>query len=326
MKKHMQSVIEKHHTLWGLIAAVLCLLIIITPAYAQDPASVQLLTGETGSGVGVVYNLPNLQRGQTLYVYAQGISGNLDPLTILVEGEVDQATVRADFGDDVKQALAAGRDPLDVIPEFANKSFLAWDDDSGQGYDAAFEVKIPADGDYQLTVTSSPSAQTFGDFQLLLGLNKPAVLSGQAKPTGKPIAELNQTESRFNVAVEEKSGSFTEDKRSTFFTLRDVEAGDTLYATVTATSGDLAPILVLEDFGAKPLKSGNFSGKESEAVLEYTFAEGGSNYRLRLQACCNNDPVTTGDYQLVVGINEPKALIGQAMLTPHPALKANYYP
>ena len=107
--------------------AVFCVLASITPVSAQGPAAVQLLTGETGPGAAVVYNLPNLERGQTLYVYAGGISGNLDPLALLIEGDVNQATARANFVAEVQKAVAAGRDPLEVIPEFANKSFLAWD-------------------------------------------------------------------------------------------------------------------------------------------------------------------------------------------------------
>jgi hypothetical protein len=315
----MQSLINKHHSIWGggLIIAVLCILISITPAQAQELTAVQTLTGETGPGAGVVYNLPNLERGQTLFVYAHGTSGNLDPLAILTDGAVDQVAIRANFMAEVQQAVAAGRDPLEVIPEFAGKAFLAWDDDSGQGMDAAFQFKIPADGDYKLAITSAPSAQTFGDFELVLGLNAPEVLTGQAEPTGDTIAVVNQAESRFNVAVTEKTGTFDADKRSTFFTLRDVEAGDTFYATVEATAGDLAPILTLENYGGKPLRTGNFSGQETTAALDYTFSDGGSNYTLRLNA----DPPTTGDYRLVIGLNAPEVLTGQAEPTVRPAVK-----
>ncbi len=322
MKKHLNSLFKKDYPIWGLvlISTFFSLLVVIGPVQAQGVTAVQTLTGETGPDAGVVYDLPNLKRGQTLYVYAQGISGNLDPLALLMEDDADQAAVRANFVAEVQQAIAAGRDPLEIIPEFADNAFPAWDDDSGHGYAATFEFKIPANDDYQLVVTGTPSTKTFGAFQLLLGLNEPAVLTGQAKPTGDTIAVLNQKESRFNVAVEEKSGTLTEDKRSTFFTLRDVEAGDTVYATVEATSGDLAPILILEDFGGKPLKTGNFSGQQTEATLEYTVEDDGSNYRLRLQACCNDGSATAGDYQLVVGLNAPEVLTGQATPTTRKAV------
>ncbi len=70
----------------GLLAVVLCLFAGINPARAQEPTAVQLLTGETGPGAGVVYDLPDLGRGQTLHVYARSTSGNLDPLALMPLG------------------------------------------------------------------------------------------------------------------------------------------------------------------------------------------------------------------------------------------------
>ena len=118
------------------------------PAYAQEDSQgqVQSLTGQAAPGAGSFYLLPNLKRGQTLYVYAQGTSGNLDPLLLLSDKSLDRLTVGEDFRADVEQAIAAGRDPLEVVPEFADRYFLAWDDDSGQGYAAALEYTIPARG------------------------------------------------------------------------------------------------------------------------------------------------------------------------------------
>ncbi|HCB50260.1 MAG TPA: hypothetical protein DEP47_12250, partial [Chloroflexi bacterium] len=294
---------------------VIGLLAISTASMAQELAEVQELTGETGPGAGVVYDLPNLEQGQTLYVYAQGTSGNLDPIVFLSDGDADQSAIRSEFVAEVEQAVAAGRDPLEVIPEFADRNFLEWDDDSGRGLDAMFQFMIPADGAYKLAITSSPSAQTFGNFRLLLGLDSPEVLTGQAEPSGSTIAVINQDESRFNLAVEEITGTFTEEKRSTFFTLHEVEDGDTLYATVETTSGDLAPTLTLVNYAGKPLRTGNFSGQQSDASLEYTFEDGGQNFILRLDACCNEGPKTAGDYRLLVGINAPEVLTGQATPT-----------
>jgi hypothetical protein len=294
---------------------VIGLLAISTHSMAQELAEVQELTGETGPGAGVVYDLPNLEQGQTLYVYAQGTSGNLDPIVFLSDGDADQSAIRSEFVAEVEQAVAAGRDPLEVIPEFADRNFLEWDDDSGRGLDAMFQFMIPADGAYKLAITSSPSAQTFGNFRLLLGLDSPEVLTGQAEPSGSTIAVINQDESRFNLAVEEITGTFTEEKRSTFFTLHEVEDGDTLYVTVETTSGDLAPTLTLVNYAGKPLRTGNFSGQQSDASLEYTFEDGGQNFILRLDACCNEGPKTAGDYRLLVGINAPEVLTGQATPT-----------
>lgn len=278
---------------------------------AQENGAVQEFTGEAGTGKPTFYLLPNLKKGDTLYIYASGESGNLDPLVALGDKAFTRETLADDFLAVVNQALNAGRDPLEVVPEFADKVFLAWDDDSGNGYDAAFEFTIPANGDYQLFLGSTPATPTFGRYRLLIGLNAPDVLTGQAESTGDGIAMLDKANSRQNVGIEEITGTFTTDKNSTFFVLNELKADDTVYAYVEATAGDLAPVITLRDFGGKPLANGNFTGQESTARLEYAIEEDGSNYRLNLQACCNDSERTTGDYRLLVGINTPEVLTGQ---------------
>ncbi|MEZ4771382.1 MAG: hypothetical protein R2844_23560 [Caldilineales bacterium] len=80
--------------------------------------------------------------------------------------------------------IDAGQDPLAVIPGFANSYFLAWDDDSGGGLDAATQLIIPADGDYVL-VARSPLRDTFGRFQATLGLDAPAALTDPVRAAGQ---------------------------------------------------------------------------------------------------------------------------------------------
>ena len=75
-----------------------------------------------------------------------------------------------------------------------NRTFLAWDDDSGDGYAAALEYVVPTPGDYVLIAGSSLSAfgrATSGDYELLIGLNAPdgAAETSGAEPVGAPIAE-----------------------------------------------------------------------------------------------------------------------------------------
>lgn len=298
---------------WSILLLVLLgLLISVHPGYAQEAAAVQEVTGYTEPGTTVFYRLPNLKQGQKITLYAAGTSGNLDPFVAITDQPLDRFTLRDSFWAEIEQGLAMGRDPLEVVPEIADQLFLAWDDDSGEGYDAALEYRIPADGDFQLVVGTTPAPATFGDYRLLIGLGTPEVLTGQARPTGDTIAVLDEKATRPNFGIEELTGSLTPERPSTFFLLKDVSAGDTLYAYAEGTSGDLAPILVLRDFGTKPLRTGNFSGQETTATIEYRFENDGSNYSLRLQACCEGGSETSGDYRLLVGINAPEVLTGQA--------------
>jgi hypothetical protein len=291
------------------------------PALAQSGGSVQVLTGQVEPGRGAFYDLPRLRQGQTLYVYAEGTSGNLDPFAGVGGAELDGTTLRDDFYAEVDRAIDGGQDPLAAIPEIVDQFLLAWDDDSGTGYAAALTFPVPADGNYQLLVTSNPAYQTFGEYRLTVGLDAPDVLTGEAEPTGDTIAVLDLAASRPRASVQELTGSLTADRRDTFYTLEDVRAGDTLHVFVEATSGDLAPIVYLNDFGGKPLRSGNYLGQESRAFFEYTFPEDATKTVLNVSACCEDGPVTTGDYRLLVGLNSPQVLTGRAASTGEPVLR-----
>ena len=61
-----------------------------------------------------------------------------------------------DFEGEISKAIEEGHDPLEAIPDTAEKFFLAWNDDGGNGYDAAVKFQVPVSGDYQLLVASSP--------------------------------------------------------------------------------------------------------------------------------------------------------------------------
>ena len=306
----------------AVLAAMLIILVIsLAPVYAQEDGKIQLLTGRAEPGAGAYYLLPNLEQGQTIYVYAQGISGDLDPVLLFADETLDRFQVSNEFRADVERAVAAGRDPLEVVPEFANRFFLAWDDDSGMGYAAALQYTIPTNGNYKLAVINSPAKSTAGQFRLLVGIDAPSVLAGSAEVTGDTIAILDEENSLTNVATQEITGTLTAADPATFFGLNEVTAGDTLYVFIEATSDDLAPVIFLDDFGAKPLATGNFSGQQDHASLKYTFDADGSNYRLRIRACCEDGPQTAGDYRLLVGLNAPEVLTGQAESVGRPVMR-----
>ena len=279
---------------------------------------VELLQGHIEPEAAMVYTLPELKQGEKLYVYVQGISGNLDPFAALVKGDLDigpRITAEGEidqplndiFTDRVERAIVDGRDPLSVLPEIANEFTLAWDDDSGAGNAAALEFSVRADGDYQLLVLSTPFKKTFGDYTLLIGIDEPTVLTGNAEPTGDTIAILNKNASRIGVSIQEITGKIAAKNQSIFYIIKEIHLGDTFYVLAEATSGDLRPVVLLNDSSDKPLASSNFRGGKTSTTLEYTFTEDGNNYILRIFS--NND--TTGDYRLLVGIDEPAILQGK---------------
>ncbi len=306
------------------IAATILFLFPVAPPVAaqiQESSAVQVVTGYIEPENGAVfYAISDLARGQTLYVYASGTSGNLDPFLALADHKIDRETARDSFEEEVAAATADGRDPLEVIPQFADELFVAWDDDSGMGYAGAFEYRVPAGGDYYLIVMSTPARQTFGDFRLAIGIDAPDVLSDGAQPTGDTIAMLDRRVSAAGVAAQETTGTLTADKNSTFYTLRKVDAGDTLFVYIEATSGDLKPIILLKDFGEKPLSTGNFSGQGTSATLQHTFDDDAANCTLHISGGIGAAEFTTGDYRVLVSINAPDVLEGSAASTGEPIL------
>jgi len=298
------------------VPAFLLILVCLTPggraAQVQPDRVVQVLTGRIERGDRVLYHLPDLKKGNTLYVSVEGTSGNLDPLVALLSPDMDLATLRTSFIAKLEEAVAAGHDPLAMHPELADKFTLAWNDDGGTGYAAAFEFEIPADGEYKLLVRSTLSSDTFGEYRLAIGINVPEVLTGMVQPMGADIAFIDREVSRGGKSVQLLGGTFSADKPTTFYELNTVHAGETLYVFIEKTSDDLVPVIMLGDYGNKPIRSANVAGKEHSARLEYTFPEDGRNYGLKITSRLDDGTVTVGDYRLVVGINAPEVLTGRA--------------
>ena len=84
----------------------------------------------------------------------RGLSGNLDPFVALLSTDQLTGSRAGEFNEEVKLAIENNRDPLLVVSEFSDRNFLAWDDDSGGGFAAAFEYTIPTDGDLRIWPSS----------------------------------------------------------------------------------------------------------------------------------------------------------------------------
>ena len=64
------------------------------------------------------------------------------------------------------------------------------------------------------------------------------------------------------VNIQVVEGVISLDKPQDTYTLEPLSAGETLYAFIEATSGDLKPALILESFNGKPLRGTNLSGSK----------------------------------------------------------------
>ena len=282
-------------------------------AFAQESGPVQELTGSLDAEGTAVFVLPDLNVGQILYIYAEGTGGNLDPVFGVSPADIDREAGRKYLESQYESAVSSGQDPLVAMSSVLDDIFLAWDDDSGVGYDASLAFEAPTDGDYVLILASTLTRDTFGDYRLLLGLDNPQVLTGSADTTGDVIAVRDEGASRERLGIQEIQGNLDSVKRSTFYNLTEFLTGDSLDAYIETTSGDLAPILTLEDFGGKPVRISNFLGQEDRASLSYTFDERSSGYRLRVEACCEDGQTTQGDFRLVAGLNSPIVLEGDGL-------------
>ncbi len=297
----------------SLLTLTLLLFAPLGGAFAQEAPPIQEINGSLAPGQIDVFRLEGLKQGQILKVFAENSSGNLDPAIGIIPATDDLTPIYETFKKDLADIMLKSLYPLQDIQVLWNEYFLAWDDDSGPGYSAALEFAIPSDGDYLLMMSSSLSAAgraTAGNYRLLIALDAPQVLTGSVEPTGAVIAIQDQTVLESQL-IQEYSGSLSADKPVISIKLRDFNPDDTLYVNLKATSGDLKPIIILRDYGNKPVNGViNPTGQPLQAAFKQTFPEGGSNYTLEIQGGKLNDQQTSGDFKLQVGVNAPEALGG----------------
>jgi hypothetical protein len=301
----------------GILSLVILLCLLIAApssllAQEEEQGQVQLLTGRIEQGEVMHYDLPDLQQDDTLYVYMRNESGNFDPALLLVTPDMVTENMRQEIRDEAEALVSAGEDPIEALVQVLLANSLDADDNSGEDSDAAIEFLIPEDGDYLLLALGTPMNDTFGDYELIVGINEPLVLSGRGQSTGDEIAFLDEEASGIATAVQEISDSLTEEFHERFYTFNDVSEGDIIYAYVEATSGDLIPLIRLEDYSGRTLRNPNIVQREKSAMFEFPVGDVIDNYRIAVSACCEDTEPTTGDFRLVVGVNEPAVLDGQA--------------
>ena len=142
----------------------------------------------------------------------------------------------AAYQADRQRLLTENESAAQAVEALRNQYFLAWDDDSGAGYAASLAFDVPAEGDYVLIAGSSLSAlgrSTFGDYELLVGLDSPASRDGAADPSDAPIAERLPGVWGLAASVEEAAGSLTTAAPTANLKLVDLDAGQVPQAIVT---------------------------------------------------------------------------------------------
>ncbi|MGB7933801.1 MAG: hypothetical protein WCH04_16570 [Gammaproteobacteria bacterium] len=289
------------------------------PAHAA--ARVQEVTGHLDVQDALIYELSGLSKGETLYIYAEGTSGNLDPSVGVLQPTVDVGTAREQFRKERDIILA---DQPESPQEFAllfEKYFLDWDDDSGAGYAARLKLVIPADGDYRIVLGSSPLRPSFGDYRLLLGLDAPQVLGDEAASTGDILARLRQAVWQGERRVQELSGTVLPGQESTTVELQRIFSGETLSAVLETTPGAAAPGLVLYDYGDKPLAAVPAGAHNGRVTLQFTFEEKDESPRLKIKRPPETED-TAIDFHLRAGVNAADVLTGQAAPTGKPIVRA----
>jgi hypothetical protein len=296
--------------------AALLALVMLRPgtllAAQEQPGRTQQISGRLQVGETDAYLMKDLQPGDMLTISMRSTSGNLDPAIGIVDTTVPLEEAMTRYRADLQRLLAENESATLAVDELRSRYFLAWDDDSGPGYAAALDYVVPKAGDYVLIASgalASLGRATSGDYELLIGLNTAPAEGG----TGAPIAERIPAPWGRSSSVEEATGTLTTTAPKASLRLVDIEADQTLTVRVEPTSGNLIPIVILRDFGGKPLEAGNLTGKEPQATLEYTTTESAVGYTLEVQAASLADgAVTEGDYRLLVGLNSPDVLTGQA--------------
>ena len=63
----------------------------------------------------LLLRIANLPAGDTLYVYLDELSGNLDPIVGVLEGEVDFEVLDSSTGSALADAIASGMEPLEAV-------------------------------------------------------------------------------------------------------------------------------------------------------------------------------------------------------------------
>ena len=303
------------------ISLLIVMMLLLTTAFGvagavsaqEQPGRDQRITARLHGGQTHAYLLQDLQAGDRLAVSMRTTSGDLDPALGIVDDSVSPDEVVGNYQAEIERLIAEGEQVSAAVNAARNQNFLIWDDDGGEGYASLLEYVVPTSGDYVLMAGGSLSTfgrATSGDYELVVSLNAPG---GAGEPNGDPIAVRLPVATGLTASVEETSGTLTASAPSASLWLVDMDAGQTLAVYVETTAGNLIPEVILRDFGGKAVEASNLGSQAPVATLEHTLDESSVGYTIEVQAAALPDgTMTEGDYRLLVGLNAPDGLTGQA--------------
>jgi hypothetical protein len=219
--------LNRNHKGWQVIGLILFILIGASKStLGKEAGQVQEITGQVEPKERLFYyTLPNLRQGQTLYVFMEGTSLNLDPFVALLKPGTDINTLREDYLAEEKRLVDAGLDPFEATPEVLKKFTLILDDDSGPGYDAVFTYHIPQDGDYQLVATSTLARRTSAITVFSSGSMLPRCSPAGPNPPVISLPSARHQIRKVESKVEELFGNISPEEVFRFYLLPEMRAG-----------------------------------------------------------------------------------------------------
>ncbi|MDD2902346.1 MAG: hypothetical protein PHU44_07910 [Syntrophales bacterium] len=298
----------------GWLAFLSCLLsvgFLLPPCARGESPQVQEIKGRLELQENLLYEVPGLKAGDRFSVYLKGVSGTLDPFAAILKPGVDLETLQRDYLPELAKKRNFFQAKPEALAALNDKFFAAWDDNSGKGHAACFAFTAPAPGTFRLLVCSTPWRPTFGNFQMLLGLNAPAVMSGKAQPTDHLLANHDKAVWQAGKRVDEINGELSVEQQYRSVGLNRIYQGETLYVRLEVTSGSL-PVVVLQDYSGIPLVSGHPQNDKKILTLTHTFGETDNSPRLRVFFPPGPGKPRHCAYRLLVGLNAPQVLTGRA--------------
>lgn len=225
------------------------------------------------------FDLFSMDEGTTLYVYAE--SYNID--TFIGICDIDCGSDFFEFSNDI---------------------------DGRNNRNSAFEYTFDDLEDYTVFIRDCCDNEESGVVRILIGLEAPEVLTGEAFPTGDPFAVIYQptyvdlTEIEYDeddVQVQQFYGSIDAENPFIYYDLEDVEEDQTIYIYAESFDFDTAVGICGEDCDEILIYEDDISNNNFNTTLTYTFEDDG-DYQIIIGDCCDDD--AEGDFRILIGYNE----------------------